>query len=274
MDGNRHFIGKTTLQCIQDGCVACLYKAFPCGKQSMSESAQERLSTATVPYPTNTRPENCLRVKGSTYNGMQSLKKKMLVVGDGDFSFSLSIAHSDPLRAAKRLAVTSYDTEEAFCSIYATSRDNLSALRQMGVSTQFSVDATHLTASLVVAQYDVILWNFPCVCDVLGADGQSSELAANCSLVSAFFANISSFLSPAGEVHLTHKTIEPFSWWDIPALAAKEGYRLAGDVVFDKCRYPGYTNRKALDKKSFTCNDAKVTPYATAIAACCSAVAS
>ena len=56
---------------------------------------------------------------------------------------------------------------------------------------------------------------------------------------------------------MTHKTIEPFSWWDVPALAAEAGFALARRVVFDRCLYAGYTNRKALDRKGFACNDAE-----------------
>lgn len=60
------------------------------------------------------------------------------------------------------------------------------------------------------------------------------------------------------EVHLTHKTIEPFSWWNISELAGECGYSLLGALLFDRCLYPGYVNRKALDKKSFPCTDAQV----------------
>lgn len=33
--------------------------------------------------------------------------------------------------------------------------------------------------------------------------------------------------------------------------------RFVKSIIFDKCNYPGYTNRKVLDKKSFPCNDAR-----------------
>mmetsp|Transcript_1192 Transcript_1192/g.2627 ORF Transcript_1192/g.2627 Transcript_1192/m.2627 type:complete len:160 (+) Transcript_1192:1-480(+) len=66
------------------------------------------------------------------------------------------------------------------------------------------------------------------------------------------------------EVHLTHKTVEPFCWWGLQTLGAGAGYLCAYRVCFDKCAYPGYTNRKALDRKSFPCNDAQTYVFVQA----------
>ena len=106
-------------------------------------------------------------------------------------------------------------------------------------------------------------WNFPCVSLPRGQDGQATELAANRALLRAFFASVARGGRGGGgaEVHVTHKTIEPFSWWDVPALAAEAGFALARRVVFDKCLYAGYTNRKALDRKGFACNDAETLVF-------------
>ncbi len=60
----------------------------------------------------------------------------------------------------------------------------------------------------------------------------------------------------SSQVHVTHKTIEPFCWWNILDLAEKNELKYIGSIIFDRCNYPGYTNRKVLHKKSFPCNDA------------------
>jgi hypothetical protein len=73
-----------------------------------------------------------------------------------------------------------------------------------------------------------------------------------------FFTNAHSYLSPTGQLHIAHKTIEPFSWWGITDLARECGFRQCCSVVFDRCLYPGYVNRKVLDKKSFPSSDARV----------------
>jgi hypothetical protein len=110
-----------------------------------------------------------------------------------------------------------------------------------------------------------------------GADGQAQELAENKSLLRGFFVDVQQVLLPHGEVHVTHKTVEPFSWWRIIELALECGLQYEGGVVFDRYVYPGYVNRKVLDKKSFPCNDARTyvftAPAATAASAAVSAAA-
>jgi hypothetical protein len=74
-----------------------------------------------------------------------------------------------------------------------------------------------------------------------------------------FFQNVMPFLrNDMSRIHITHKTIEPFCWWGLESIAQEAGYRHVCSVLFDICCYPGYSNRKALDKKSFPSNDAKV----------------
>ena len=43
---------------------------------------------------------------------------------------------------------------------------------------------------------------------------------------------------------MTHKTIEPFSLWDIPGQAEKAGLNLQETIKFERDDYPGYLNRR------------------------------
>lgn len=54
------------------------------------------------------------------------------------------------------------------------------------------------------------------------------------------------------------QTIEPFNWWNIPLINenSSSGLLLLGSIIFDRCLYPGYINRKVLHSKSFPCYDA------------------
>lgn len=75
-------------------------------------------------------------------------------------------------------------------------------------------------------KYDIVIWNFPCIRIENGMDGQVSELQLNQQLLSQFFKSVQDVLEPLhGEVHVVHKTIEPFSWWDIKDLAKRAGLR-------------------------------------------------
>eukprot|EP01031_Cornospumella_fuschlensis_P033989 gene33989-41132_t len=230
-------------------------------------SLDAKQAIGRINYPPNVRPETCPRSKLGEYAGLESLRSSTLILGDGDFSFSLSIARSDPPRAKKYLVTSSYESKDTLLRIYSTAGHNIATLEDMGVQVLFNVDATNLSQCSVLENkvFRSIVWNFPCVCADHGADGQATELAQNQALVSGFFRNLSAFLHPRkGEVHVTHKTIEPFSWWGLKDLAQQQGFRCAFEVVFDKYNYPGYTNRKALDKKSFTCNDARTFVFVPA----------
>ena len=66
-------------------------------------------------------------------------------------------------------------------------------------------------------------------------------------------------LNEGGLVVVTHKTIEPFSIWNIPGIAQSKGYTLQATYKFDVDQYPGYLNRRGAGKqggKRFPCEDA------------------
>jgi hypothetical protein len=68
-----------------------------------------------------------------------------LVVGDGDMSFSRSIAASFGDDSAKNLVATTFDSAEALHKKYGfTSHSNIRALRKAGAQVRHEVDATVL----------------------------------------------------------------------------------------------------------------------------------
>jgi 25S rRNA (uracil2634-N3)-methyltransferase len=188
-------------------------------------------------------------------------------VGDGDFSFSLSIAQgrqssdNEDIQEVRKFYATSHESHDTVTSVYPQCSDTLNKLRKLNVKIFHDIDATNLAQSgnIPKGSFDIICWNFPCIRHEAGADGQVSELEANKDLVRRFFENVRPFLREKGmrEIHVTHKTIEPFSWWGIIDIAKECDMEHLGSVVFDRCLYQGYTNRKALDKKSFPLHDAR-----------------
>ena len=118
-----------------------------------------------------------------------------------------------------------------------------------------------------------IVWNFPCMpvvnpnaarqaerADNAGLDGQGEDMSQNQAILQQFARSAVPLLTPGdGEVHIAHKTIAPFSWWDVPRQMSDTGrLQLKQRVVFDRSAYPPYRNRKALHKKSFPCHDAEI----------------
>lgn len=255
---NELYIVDTTLKCALGEnninntirCIPCMYKINPLGDFGIGYN-----------IPSNQRPENCPRSKHDLYDGLYTNKQKILLVGDGDFSFSLSIAKGT--NNGKNIIATSYESIDTVTSTYPSAIVNINKLKEMGCIVLFEVDATNLKGTKIINDnykhnFDVIIWQFPCIVVSKGADGQVNELVENQELLRKFFKTSPLLLNPSGEIHVTHKTSEPFSWWKIKDLGIESGLNYEGSVIFDRYLYPGYTNRKALDNKGFPLHDAQV----------------
>lgn len=81
--------------------------------------------------------------------------KCVLVVGDGDFSFSRGIAE---LQICQTLHTSTLETSETMQNIYPWSLDAVRSIEENQGSVLYGIDATRLSAS---TKYDVVLWNFP-----------------------------------------------------------------------------------------------------------------
>lgn len=194
--------------------------------------------TVDVSFPANQRPEMCPRAKVLKFAGLYNIAQKILTVGDGDFSFSLSIVeHFHKLGKQMWFTATSHESYDSVVNTYPNGLHNIQRLKQLGAIVLHNVDATSLasTPALNGHVYDVVVWNFPCIRATDGMDGQTSELDINRNLLRDFFGNVHDYVVPqTGEVHVTHKTIEPFSWWDIVGLAGERSMQHMGSVIFDR----------------------------------------
>lgn len=264
------FIHKETLSCGLGGCICCLYKLSPNGK------------LGDLDFPPNVRPELCPRatlnlsrnMKEGIYWNKSTGGQSILTCGDGDFSFSLSLSKCSSFSDEEKhnsIVATSHETYESILNTYGDSvLTALGALKKSRVNVLHGVDATNLDTVAELEEwrqrkFDKIIWNFPCVGQGLsaGADGQSSEMEENKQLVRDFFNSARAYLKKDGEIHVAHKTIEPFCWWEIHKLAKESGSGLdcVASLVFDRMLVPGYVNRKALHKKSFPSHDAQTYVY-------------
>ncbi len=271
------YVHVGTLECATKyQCIPCMYKIYPTGRTTTpNQSNNYSDSSSMLQLPPNVRPEMCPRAKSidsRLYHGLyveSPAKSRILTVGDGDLSFSLSIAkfYYDMYGSAKNITATTHESYHSVCKTYQDGKKHIDLLSKLGAHVYHEVDATNISQTLSTATdssqmpiFNFIVWNFPCIRVEKGADGQVSELEQNRLLIRRFFANIQPYLVANGsEIHLAHKTIEPFSWWGITDLAREQGFTCMRTVVFDRCNYPGYINRKVLDKKSFPCNDALVS---------------
>lgn len=258
----------STLQCATNHCIPCLYKLFPAGFVDLKQVVEENLDeNVSLCFPSNVRPETCPRSQSVAYCGLCTTNSKILTVGDGDLSFSTSLAKAfvQLSGTAANLTSTTHESLDSLRRVYNDALQNIEVLKSHDSRVFHGVDATNFDVATLAPDteqpFDIIIWNFPCIRIDKGADGQVSELEQNKALLRGFFRSAKSILHPKGELHITHKTIEPFSWWGIESIAAEEDYSLFAKIVFDRCSYPGYVNRKVLDRKSFPSNDARVSLY-------------
>jgi len=56
-------------------------------------------------------------------------------------------------------------------------------------------------------------------------------------------------LSVLGEIHITHKTAYPYSYWNIKNLAEMEDLSFIEEVDFHQVLYPGYVNKRGAGSK-------------------------
>ena len=91
----------------------------------------------------------------------------ILLIGEGDFSFSVALLQRPPLPLEHlppaNITATSYDSEDECYIKYSEAQQYVRVLREHGVQVLFGVDATKLEkiSALKGKTFDRIVWNFP-----------------------------------------------------------------------------------------------------------------
>ena len=225
---HRLFCHADTYECaVTHSCIPCVYKLFPNAKAlslppnqrpEMCVRARANSSHPNSTSTTSSPPSSSSFSKGTNILGLYSSGCSMLTVGDGDFSFSLSLARH---LASIDLIATSYESLSSLKKTYWGISDTLHELAATCREVLHDIDGRDIPnhkhfkeTSTYEKFFDYIVWNFPCVGDPQGHDGQASEVEENKTMLTKFFQTCGSLLKDRrkSEVHVTHKTLEPFSW--------------------------------------------------------------
>ncbi|KAL1924137.1 uncharacterized protein VTP21DRAFT_7172 [Calcarisporiella thermophila] len=209
--------------------------------------------------------------------------ERILLVGEGNFSFALSICqfYSEPSDLS-RIIATALDNEKTCYEKYPDARENIERLRQKGVCVMFEVDATRLASykSLRGKTFHKIIFNFPHA--GAGIKDQDRNILINQKLISGFFSSATPFLAQKfeengensleysdeedrqyserrnyvknlnrnGEILITIKSGSPYDLWNIRRLAKATGELVCRtSFLFIPEDFPGYQHRRTLGYK-------------------------
>ncbi|KAE9600250.1 hypothetical protein Lalb_Chr14g0370921 [Lupinus albus] len=164
---------------------------------------------------------------------------KILCVGEGDFSFALSLARK--FGTATNIVATSRDSRE---EKYQNASRNLSELKSLGCTIVHGVNVhTMMHHPLLnrLRDFDRIVFNYPHAGFIGRREFEYRQIK---KLVSGFLRNGINLVAEKGQIHITHRADYPYSECRIEELAEWEELILVGKVLFNPLRYPGYINKK------------------------------
>ncbi|KAH7479537.1 25S rRNA (uridine-N(3))-methyltransferase [Phytophthora ramorum] len=168
----------------------------------------------------------------------------VLVLGDGDFSFSRGLVKHRG--TGHGVLATSFDSESSVHNKYPNAHECIAAVRSAHGLVLHDVDATKLLelpqqiktgagVKEVPHMFQYIVFNFP-------HSGQQ-RVHVNRALLLDFFESARDRLTARGEAHVSLKTRPPYSNWFIEDQAKAAGFVLKERRKFNIRLFPGYCHR-------------------------------
>ncbi|EXC15613.1 hypothetical protein L484_006877 [Morus notabilis] len=177
--------------------------------------------------------------------------QKILLVGEGNFSFSASLARA--FRMAVNMVATSLDSKDTLLTKYGRScEQHLQELKKKGWLVLHEVDVNDMNQhpTLKYMKFDVIVFNFPHAGHFGLQETQTMLKEMHKDLLRAFFRSARELLEKGGEVHVAHRDDSPYNKWKIEELARENDLVLKEKVVFKKEDYPGYENKRGSETRA------------------------
>lgn len=210
----------------------------------------------------------------------------VLLVGEGDFSFALSLKQALGVR---RIAATCFDSEEDLVKKYPQAAENIAALLTLDDAAApaekeeeeeeeedlaldidsdfdgdlyadpktpakeyrvlYGTDATKLLKRRMFSKSSRRYDRIGFLFPHVGgaSKDQDRQVRYNQELLSGFFANVKPLLTPdTGTVVVTLFDGLPYELWNVRALAKQAGFISKTSFAFDAAEYPGYAHVRTL----------------------------
>lgn len=166
-----------------------------------------------------------------------------LLIGEGNLSFSLSIAKT-PGITKSNLVATTY---EKASDLSEEARQNVEILKRSGVSVINGINATKLDRYFPYQKFDTIVFQFP------NAGSREPEYGRNPNyiLIRDFLKSATSCLMPDGKILITAVDSPHYQGaFQFEEAAEKTGYSILGSYPFDPESFPGYSHANTNDDDS------------------------
>lgn len=175
----------------------------------------------------------------------------LLIVGDGDFSFSRSVATQ--LRNGHNVIASTWETEEDLIKSYANAKGNVHSLVARGANVEYQVDATNMhknrrLLSIVRGRSpDVIVFNMPYV-RFKQSENFPPTHPRHRDLIRQFLRSARLMKGFRGRVHITQRIDRlGIDHLRVPEIAREEGFEVKQTVPVDdeklKSLFPGYESK-------------------------------
>lgn len=105
--------------------------------------------------------EEEMETETEKWSNHYSSKQRILLVGEGDFSFSLCLARE--FGFSHNMVATCLDTQETIANKYSNAVDNVRELEERGCLVFYGVDAMQMSQHFFLRthKFDRVIYNFP-----------------------------------------------------------------------------------------------------------------